>query len=80
MLFFTQAADAASPSAATEVVWRLEDIYPSVSAWEDARASVEQEIGKLGDCKGKLALSAETLLTCLDQQYAVRLAMGRLHS
>lgn len=81
MLFFSPAAAATGPATPTaEVVWKLEDIYPSVSAWEDSRAKTEQELGKLSSCKGKLGLDAKTLLSCLEQQYAVRLTIGRLSS
>jgi oligoendopeptidase F len=63
-----------------EVRWQLEDIFPSVEAWEQERARTEGEIRKLGQCKGKLGQDAQTLLTCLEQSYAVRLTLGRLSS
>jgi oligoendopeptidase F len=70
----------AAEGSRVEVQWQLEDIFPSVEAWEQERARTEGEIRKLGQCKGKLGQDAQTLLSCLEQSYSVRLTLGRLSS
>ena len=45
-----------------EFKWRLEDVFPSDAAWEDAMKSADALIEKGAKFKGRLAESAKTLL------------------
>ncbi|MEQ1501043.1 MAG: oligoendopeptidase F [Myxococcota bacterium] len=67
-------------SAADTATWRLEDLYPSIDAFEAARKQTETAIDALPQCRGTLGTDAATLLRCLDQQTAVAQALGRLSS
>lgn len=44
--------------------WNLGDIYPSVAAWEEARAAVEARLPEIETCQGRLGDSASQLLQC----------------
>jgi oligoendopeptidase F len=65
---------------ADDTTWRLEDLYPTVEAYDAARTKVRGEIDTLADCRGKLGQDAATLLSCLDRQYGVGEELGRLAS
>src|SRR5690242_17465208 len=66
--------------AADDATWKLEDIYPTVEAFEAARAETAAAVEKFADCRGKLGTDAATLLRCIEQQYAAGLTFGRLSS
>jgi oligoendopeptidase F len=44
--------------------WNLEDIYPSVAAWEEARDALEARLREIDQCRGQLGESPEKLLQC----------------
>ena len=44
--------------------WNLADIYPSVQAWSEAKATLEARIPEVEKCQGHLGDSAEKLLEC----------------
>ena len=46
---------------ALEYRWNLDDIFPSLSAWEDSASKLEAEIPKLAAFKGQLGSSPERL-------------------
>ncbi|MDH4069206.1 MAG: oligoendopeptidase F [Ignavibacteria bacterium] len=49
-----------------EYKWRLEDIYPTDSAWRQEKASLIQALPSIGGFRGKLASSPDVLFECLD--------------
>ena len=51
--------------------WRLEDIYPSVEAWEAAYAETQQAVEALSDLPGTLCTSKESLKAGMDRIYQV---------
>ncbi|MEQ1570471.1 MAG: oligoendopeptidase F [Myxococcota bacterium] len=67
-------------AAETEASWRLEDIYPTVEAFDAAKTKVAGEFPKVAACEGKLGADAATLLGCLEAHYAVSLELSRLAS
>ncbi len=46
--------------------WDLSAIYPSASAWQEAKQKFSGELPAIGKYEGTLALSADRLLGCLD--------------
>ena len=44
--------------------WNLEDLYPSVEAWYQAKNSLEGSLESIDQCHGKLGESAAKLLEC----------------
>lgn len=66
--------------AADNATWHLDDLYPTVDAFEAARAETEAAITKLPECRGKLGADAATLLACVEKEYAVAMSLGRLSS
>ena len=44
--------------------WNLADIYPSVEAWAEAKASLEARFDDIDQCQGHLGDSAAKLLEC----------------
>lgn len=71
---------ALSLASAAETHWRLDHIFPTVEAFEAARADAEKAIAELPSCRGKLGADAATLLGCLERQYGVAQQLGRLGS
>ncbi|MDR1375873.1 MAG: oligoendopeptidase F [Synergistaceae bacterium] len=59
--------------------WNLEDIYPSVEAWEKSFAELSPEIDALASFKGKTSSSADGLLAFLREEEAVSKELGRLY-
>ena len=59
--------------------WNLEDIYPSVEAWEKAFAELSPKIDALSAFEGKLGESADTLLSFIKEEEDVSKELGRLY-
>ena len=59
--------------------WNLEDIYPSIEAWERSFVSLFPRIETLAGFKGKASSSAETLLAFLQEEEAISKELGRLY-
>ncbi len=58
-----------------EETWNLENIFPDVSAWEEAKEKILQSLPTLADFKGKLSNGPETLGDFLKQyEQTMRLA------
>ncbi len=58
-----------------EETWNLENIFPDVSAWEEAKEKILQSLPTLADFKGKLSDGPETLGDFLKQyEQTMRLA------
>mgnify|MGYP000870030963 CR=1 FL=1 len=51
-----------------EQTWNLDDIFPTVEAWEEEYDAVSELIGTVTKYKGRLGESAQTLLQCLNAQ------------
>jgi len=60
--------------------WRLEDLYPSDQAWEQAKSELAGRLDEILQYKGKLTESAAQLLSCLKLNSEISKAFGRLHS
>ena len=58
--------------------WNLEDIYPSLEAWEAAFAALSPRIDALGTSSGRMGESAETLLAFMRENEVVEKELGRL--
>jgi len=76
---------ATAPAAARErseipdqYKWNLADLYPSVEAWKTAREDLTRRVGALGQHKGHLGDSAETLWKGLDTMFGVHRDLQRL--
>lgn len=59
--------------------WKLTDIYPADSAWEEDFKAAEELIGKAGDFKGRLAESSDTLWQCLESRSALMQKLSSLY-
>ncbi|MDR2136699.1 MAG: oligoendopeptidase F [Synergistaceae bacterium] len=59
--------------------WNLEDIYPSVEAWETAFAALSPRLHSLASFEGKATSSGEALLSFLREEEAVAKELGRLY-
>jgi oligoendopeptidase F len=58
--------------------WDLTDIYPTTTAWRDAKQKLQAEIPRLGQFQGKLQASPATLADALDTLYAFDKELSRL--
>ncbi len=65
-----------------QYTWNLNDIYPSVEAWNADYKWVENNIAKFNDYKGKLGTSADELLSTLkfDEQMLIKLSKLGLYA
>ena len=59
--------------------WNLEDIYPSVEAWEKAFAELGTKLDALASFRGRVSASADGLLEFLHEEEAVSKELGRLY-
>lgn len=69
-LFLFMPLAQAGDEAASETVryyWDLTDLYPSVPAWEQARASVQERVEALDTLKGTLGNSPRAMLEALTE-------------
>jgi oligoendopeptidase F len=64
--------------APQESVWRLEDLYPNQSAWDDEYQQVKKQLGEFGQFEGKLK-DAETIGRCFALEDEVSLLTERLY-
>jgi oligoendopeptidase F len=60
--------------------WRLDDLYPSDSAWKQAKDEVAGRLDEILRYKGNLTDSSASLLACLTLHSEFSKAFGRLHS
>ncbi|WP_449540327.1 oligoendopeptidase F [Ferdinandcohnia sp. Marseille-Q9671] len=58
-----------------EQTWKLEDLFPSVQAWEEELAAVEAAVSTVTAYKGNLANGAKTLVDCLLAKEALQKRM-----
>ncbi len=59
--------------------WQLEDIYPTIEAWEEAKTSLAGESEAVLQYKGQLSKSAEQLLACLEYGTYMSKELSRLY-
>jgi oligoendopeptidase F len=60
--------------------WKLEDLYASDQAWNEAKQKLTAQFDEVTSYKGKLAGSASQLLACLEFNSRVSKEFGRLFS
>ncbi len=60
--------------------WNLNDLYPSLEAWNAAKTKLTAEFDKITNYKGKLAKSSTDLLACLKLNSDINREFGRLFS
>jgi oligoendopeptidase F len=61
-----------------ELTWRLEDLFPTEQAWEQALASLSSRVSEVTVHKGRLGESAKTLQACLDAREALQKEADRV--
>lgn len=71
---------ATAQATQTDAAWHLQDIYPSLEAFDAARAEVDAALPGLAECRGKLGTDAATMAACLKRSSAVSEELGRLIS
>ena len=71
------------------LTWKLEDIYPTVAAWDESLAAVDGELAEVTAFRGRLGLeagaggdalseAAKTVLACLEARERLQVRLGRL--
>ncbi|MGD2095632.1 MAG: hypothetical protein PVH77_11545, partial [Phycisphaerales bacterium] len=60
--------------------WKLEDLYPSDQAWNQAKQKLAAQFDEIKKYEGKLAGSASKLLACLEFDSHISKEFGRLYS
>ena len=63
-----------------EYKWKLEDLYPSDQAWNQAKEELAAQFDQVTKYKGKLASSASDLLACMEFDSRISREFGRLYS
>ncbi len=64
----------------TEYQWKLEDLYATEQAWNEAKEKLTAQFDEIEKYKGKLADSASELLACLEFNSDISKEFGRLFS
>ncbi len=62
------------------LTWNLEDIFPTVAAWEQEMAAVAADLGTITKYKGTFAEGPEMLLQCLNAMEALQARLMRVIS
>lgn len=60
-----------------EMTWNLEDIFPSVDAWETEMAAVAAMVGTVTKYRGRLHESPKVLLECFEAQEALQKRLAK---
>ncbi len=63
-----------------ELTWKLEDIYPSDQAWQEAYQGLSEKMKSITKYKGKLSESANQLTECLKLDSEISKELSRLSS
>ncbi|TKJ36322.1 MAG: oligoendopeptidase F [Planctomycetes bacterium B3_Pla] len=63
-----------------EYKWKLEDLYPSDQAWNQAKEELAAQFDQVTKYKGKLTSSASDLLACMEFDSRISREFGRLYS
>jgi oligoendopeptidase F len=81
---FTQVKVSAQTRERSEVPekykWKLEDLYPSDQAWNEAKQNLVAQFDEITQYQGKLGSSPSKLLACLEFDGKVSKEFGRLYS
>ncbi len=84
LFIFSQTQAIAQPRERSDVPieyqWNLEDLYPSVDAWKQAKENAVSRFDEVEKFKGKLSKSAKNLLNCLEFNTELSKEFGRLAS
>ena len=64
----------------TEYQWKLEDLYATEQAWNQAKEKLVSQFNEIEKYKGKLAESASEMLACLEFNSGISKEFGRLFS
>ncbi|MDD3806965.1 MAG: oligoendopeptidase F [Candidatus Marinimicrobia bacterium] len=64
---------------AEEYTWNLEDLYPTVEAWEKEFEAVKEEMPELKKYEGTLKKSGKTILECLTHRDALTQRLDKLY-
>lgn len=80
LLALTAAGGPARAADAPGETWDLGDLYPDLTAWEAAFATIAAQTEGLGDCRGRLGAGPEALATCLTRMDATYRELLRLFS
>ena len=60
--------------------WHIEDYYKTDADWEAAYSALEESISEMTAFSGRLADSAETLLSCLQKNEALSLKLDQIYT
>lgn len=60
--------------------WHIEDYFKTDADWESAYSALETSIPEMEDFSGRLADSAETLLSCLQKNEALSLKLDHVYT
>jgi len=63
-----------------EHTWRLEDLYASDQAWDEAKQKLAVQFDQISKYTGQLATSASGLLACLNLNSQISKELSRLHT
>src|SRR5690625_2238479 len=63
-----------------ELTWDLEDIFATDEAWEQEFFDIKEMVPQLGEFKGRLGESAETLYELLQLKDEISVKLGRLYT
>ena len=55
----------------SKYAWDLKELYPTEAAWAKAKDAAVSDIPKIVACRGRIASSAGTLLTCLETYFDI---------
>lgn len=61
-----------------ELTWNLDDIFPSVEAWEEELSATAADVGSVTKYKGRLGEGASVLLECLEAQEALQKRLSKV--
>jgi oligoendopeptidase F len=62
-----------------EHMWKLEDLYSSDQAWDEAKQKLAAQFSQITKCQGQLETSASELLACLNLNSEISKQLSRLH-
>lgn len=86
LLFFPAADSSASSEVKTRAelpadsLWRLDHIYPTDQAWEEAISQIPAQIEKTASFQGKLGDSSKVLLQCLQSRDELQQNLGKIYA
>ncbi len=76
---FGQADDKDRANIDEKYKWNLQDIYPSMEAWQKDKEKLKERLKKVGEFKGQLGISGPKLKEALDTFYQIRKAYVKFY-